>query len=67
MHKRSSKARDLNSLAAAIVGHATGPEDKGDDAYEARIPPLSSWGGSGASPGCLTERGERRSVSPGRA
>lgn len=36
MPKRSSKPRDLNSLAAAIVAQSTDPEDKGDDPYEGK-------------------------------
>ena len=31
MPKRSSKPRDLNSMAAAIVNQSVDPEDKGDD------------------------------------
>jgi hypothetical protein len=33
MAKRSSKPRDTNSLAAAIVAQATDPEDQGEDPY----------------------------------
>ncbi len=55
MPKRSDKPRDRNSLAAAIAGQATDPRIRATTPTSARISPLSSWGGSGASPGCLTE------------
>jgi hypothetical protein len=36
MPKRSSKPRDTNALAKAIVDQSTDPEDQGDDPYEGK-------------------------------
>jgi hypothetical protein len=51
MPKRSSKPRDLNSMAAAIVGQATDPEDKGDDPYEGKNPAAVELGRLGGKKG----------------
>jgi len=53
MHKRSSKPRDLNFLAAAIVGQATDPEDKGNDPYEGKNPAAVELGRLGGIAGLL--------------
>jgi hypothetical protein len=36
MAKKSSKPRDTNSMAAAIVRQSTDPDDQGDDPYEGK-------------------------------
>ena len=51
MPKRSSKPRDLNSLAAAIVAQSTDPEDKGDDPYEGKNPAAVELGRLGGKKG----------------
>lgn len=51
MPKRSSKPRDLNSMAAAIVGQATDPEDEGDDPYEGKDPAAVELGRKGGKKG----------------
>jgi hypothetical protein len=38
MPKRSSKPRDLNSMAAAIVAQSVDPEYQGDDPNEGKNP-----------------------------
>jgi hypothetical protein len=51
MPKRSSKPRDLNSLAAAIVSQATNPEDKGTDPYQGKNPAAVELGRLGGKKG----------------
>jgi hypothetical protein len=51
MPKRSSKPRDLNSMAAAIVGQATDPDDQGDDPYEGKNPAAVELGRLGGRKG----------------
>ena len=51
MPKRSSKPRDLNSMAAAIVNQSTDPEDKGDDPYEGKNPAAVELGRLGGKKG----------------
>ena len=51
MAKRSSKPRDTNSLAAAIVAQATDPEDQGDDPYEGKNPAAVELGRLGGQKG----------------
>lgn len=50
MPKRSSKPRDLNSMAAAIVAQATDPEDTGDP-YEGKNPAAVELGRLGGQKG----------------
>jgi hypothetical protein len=49
--KRSSKPRDLNSMASAIVDQATDPEDQGDDPYEGKDPAAVERGRLGGTKG----------------
>jgi hypothetical protein len=51
MPKRSSKPRDLNSMAAAIVDQATDPDDQGDDPYEGKNPAAVELGRLGGKKG----------------
>jgi hypothetical protein len=51
MPKRSSKPRDLNSMAAAIVNQSTDPDDTGDDPYEGKDPAAVERGRSGGQKG----------------
>lgn len=51
MPKRSSKPRDLNSMAAAIVNQSTDPDDKGDDPYEGKNPAAVELGRLGGQKG----------------
>jgi hypothetical protein len=51
MPKRSSKPRDLNSMAAAIVAQSTDPEDQGDDPYEGKNPAAVELGRLGGKKG----------------
>ena len=51
MAKKSSKPRDTNSLAAAIVRQATDPEDAGDDPYEGKNPAAVELGRLGGQKG----------------
>jgi hypothetical protein len=51
MPKRSSKPRDVNSMAAAIVAQATDPEDQGDDPYEGKNPAAVELGRLGGAKG----------------
>jgi len=51
MPKRSSKPRDTNSMAAAIVAQATDPEDAGDDPYEGKNPAAVELGRLGGQKG----------------
>lgn len=51
MPKRSSKPRDVNSMAAAIVDEATEPDDKGDDPYEGKNPAAVELGRLGGKKG----------------
>lgn len=51
MPKRSSKPRDLNSMAAAIVAQSVDPEDQGDDPYEGKNPAAVELGRLGGKKG----------------
>lgn len=51
MPKRSSKPRDLNSMAKAIVDQATDPNDKGTDPYEGKNPAAVELGRLGGKKG----------------
>src|ERR1700722_17642191 len=51
MPKRSSKPRDLNAMAAAIVAQGTDPDDKGDDPYEGKDPAAVELGRKGGRKG----------------
>ncbi|MGH9107948.1 MAG: hypothetical protein ACRDY3_00515 [Acidimicrobiales bacterium] len=51
MPKRSSKPRDLNSRAAAIVAQSTDPDDQGDDPYEGKNPAAVELGRLGGQKG----------------
>lgn len=51
MAKRSSKPRDVNSMAAAIVAQSTDPEDQGDDPYEGKDPTAVGLGRRGGLKG----------------
>ena len=51
MAKRSSKPRDTNSMAAAIVAQATDPDDEGDDPYEGKNPAAVDLGRLGGQKG----------------
>lgn len=51
MPKRSSKPRDLNSMAKAIVDQATDPDDKGTDPYEGKNPAAVELGRLGGQKG----------------
>jgi hypothetical protein len=51
MPKRSSKPRDLNSMAAAIVAQSVDPEDHGDDPYEGKNPAAVELGRLGGRKG----------------
>lgn len=51
MPKRSSKPRDLNSMAAAIVNQSTDPDDSGDDPYEGKNPAAVELGRLGGKKG----------------
>ncbi len=49
--KRSSKPRDLNTMAAAIVAQSVDPEDQGDDPYEGKNPAAVELGRLGGQKG----------------
>jgi hypothetical protein len=49
--KRSSKPRDVNSMAAAIVNQSTDPDDQGDDPYEGKNPAAVELGRLGGQKG----------------
>lgn len=51
MAKRSSKPRDFNSMAAAIVAQSTDPDDQGDDPYEGKNPAAVELGRLGGKKG----------------
>jgi len=51
MPKRSSKPRDLNAMAAAVVAQSTDPEDEGDDPYEGKDPAAVELGRKGGKKG----------------
>jgi hypothetical protein len=51
MAKKSSKPRDLNSMAAAIVGQSTDDNDQGDDPYEGKDPAAVDRGRTGGAKG----------------
>ena len=51
MPKRSSKPRDLNAMAAAIVAQSTDPDDKGDDPHEGKDPAAVELGRKGGMKG----------------
>ena len=51
MPKRSSKPRDLNAMASAIIAQSTDPEDKGDDPYEGKNPAAVELGRLGGQKG----------------
>jgi hypothetical protein len=51
MAKRSSKPRDTNAMAAAIVAQSTDPEDQGDDPYEGKNPAAVELGKLGGQKG----------------
>ena len=51
MAKRSSKPRDLNSMAAAIVAQSTDADDQGDDPYEGKDPAAVELGREGGKKG----------------
>lgn len=51
MPKRSSKPRDLNSMAAAIVAQSVDPNDKGTDPYEGKNPAAVELGRLGGKKG----------------
>jgi hypothetical protein len=51
MPKRSSKPRDLNSMAAAIVAQSVDADDKGDDPYEGKNPAAVELGRLGGKKG----------------
>jgi hypothetical protein len=51
MPKRSSKPRDLNQLAKALVEQSTDPDDKGDDPYEGKNPAAVELGRLGGRKG----------------
>ncbi len=61
MAKKSSKPRDTNSLAAAIVAQATDPEDQGDDPYEGKNPAAVELGRLGGQKG---GRARAKALSP---
>lgn len=51
MAKRSSKPRDTNQLAKALVDQATDPDDQGDDPYEGKNPAAVELGRLGGKKG----------------
>jgi hypothetical protein len=51
MAKKSSKPRDTNSMAAAIVRQSTDDEDQGDDPYEGKDPGAVDRGRKGGEAG----------------
>lgn len=51
MAKRSSKPRDTNSLAAAIVAQSVDPDDHGKDPYEGKDPAAVESGRKGGLKG----------------
>jgi hypothetical protein len=51
MPKRSSKPRDTNQLAKAIVDQSTDPDDTGDDPYEGKNPAAVELGRLGGKKG----------------
>ena len=51
MPKRSSKPRDLNSMAAAIVNQSVDPEDKGDEPPKEKNPAAVALGRKGGLKG----------------
>jgi hypothetical protein len=60
IEKRSSKPRDVNSMAAAIVAQSTDPDDPGDDTCEGKNPAAVKLGRLGAKKGArLAPRSSR--------
>jgi hypothetical protein len=51
MPKRSSKPRDLNAMAAAIVAQSTDEDDQGADPYEGKDPAAVDLGRRGGTKG----------------
>jgi len=51
MPKRSSKPRDTNALAKAIVDQSTDPDDTGDDPHEGKNPAAVELGRLGGKKG----------------
>lgn len=51
MAKKSSKPRDVNSMAARIVAQSTDPDDQGDDPYEGKNPAAVELGRLGGQKG----------------
>lgn len=51
MPKRSSKPRDLNQMAKALVDQGTDPDDKGTDPYEGKNPAAVELGRLGGQKG----------------
>lgn len=51
MAKRSSKPRDTNSLAAAIVAQSVDPDDHGEDPYDGKDPAAVESGRRGGVKG----------------
>ncbi len=51
MPKRSSKPRDLNQMAKALVDQGTDPADKGTDPYEGKNPAAVELGRLGGQKG----------------
>lgn len=51
MPKRSSKPRDLNQMAKALVDQSTDPDDKGTDLYEGKNPAAVELGRLGGQKG----------------
>jgi hypothetical protein len=51
MAKRSTKPRDVNSMAAMIVARATDPADQGIDPYEGKNPAAVELGKLGEAKG----------------
>lgn len=51
MVKKSSKPRDVNSMAAAIVAQSTDDDDQGDDPYEGKNPAAVELGRLGGQKG----------------
>ena len=62
MAKKSSKPRDTNSLAAAIVAQATDPDGEGDDPYEGKNPAAVELGRLGGQKG---GKARAESLTPG--
>ena len=51
MAKRSSKPRDTNQLAKALVEQSVNPDDEGDDPYEGKNPHAVELGRMGGKKG----------------